>query len=217
MIVTAPPTTSLVVGVQGRPADRARLRRSLGRDWVVVAVPARGAVDVLCVMGSGRVADDLDRLARASAERPDVPIVLLVPSVRATAVPRLLAAGASGIVHVRDVAVSLEPTLRSVLAGQVCLPHDAFAGRMRLTLSRRERQVLGMVVLGLSNAEMASELFLTESTIKSHLSSAFRKLGVRSRNEARAMLLDREAGLGLGVLALSPEPSADDALVTLGG
>ena len=48
----------------------------------------------------------------------------------------------------------------------------------RPPLSPRERQVLAMVVLDFSNAEIAEKLVVTESNVKSHLTSAFSKLGV---------------------------------------
>jgi hypothetical protein len=61
--------------------------------------------------------------------------------------------------------------------------------------------VLGHVAAGLTNSEIADALFLSESTIKSHLSSAFAKLGVRSRKEAAALILDPDHGLGADLLA----------------
>jgi DNA-binding NarL/FixJ family response regulator len=67
--------------------------------------------------------------------------------------------------------------------------------------SHREKQVLALVVKGLANRQIASELFLAESTVKSHLGSAFQKLGVHSRNEAAALLVDPEEGLGAAVLS----------------
>ncbi len=60
--------------------------------------------------------------------------------------------------------------------------------------------------MGYMNGQIAQQLFLAESTVKSHLSSAFRKLGVRSRNEAVNLILDPERGLGMGILALGVEP-----------
>jgi DNA-binding NarL/FixJ family response regulator len=68
--------------------------------------------------------------------------------------------------------------------------------------SHRERQVLALLVRGLGNRQIASHLFLAESTVKSHLSSAFQKLGVRSRKEAAALLMDPDEGLE-GVLELN--------------
>ena len=51
-------------------------------------------------------------------------------------------------------------------------------------LSARQREILGYVVEGLSNAEIARRLFLSESTIKQHLRTAYKLLGVSNRTEA---------------------------------
>ena len=57
--------------------------------------------------------------------------------------------------------------------------------------------MLGSVVTGRTNAQIADELGLAESTVKSHLSSAFAKLGVASRAEAAALIRDQLNGPGL--------------------
>jgi DNA-binding NarL/FixJ family response regulator len=56
--------------------------------------------------------------------------------------------------------------------------------------------------MGFTNAAIAAKLFLAESTVKSHLSSAFTKLGVHSRHEAAALLADPDQ-VGLGVLTIA--------------
>ena len=64
-------------------------------------------------------------------------------------------------------------------------------GRYDLTL--REQQILECVAIGMRNGEIANELHLAESTVKSHLTSAFLKLGVSNRTQAAiaTLALDR--------------------------
>ncbi|MDC5698022.1 response regulator transcription factor [Intrasporangium calvum] len=69
----------------------------------------------------------------------------------------------------------------------------ADAARLVASLTVRERDVVAGLARGLSNAELARELFVSETTVKTHLASAFAKLGVDNR--ARAAILADRAGL----------------------
>ena len=84
----------------------------------------------------------------------------------------------------------------------MCVPPATASRSAPPALSTREKQILGLVVMGYMNCQIAERLFLAESTVKSHLSSAFGKLGVRSRNEAVSLILNPDRGLGTGILSL---------------
>jgi DNA-binding NarL/FixJ family response regulator len=74
--------------------------------------------------------------------------------------------------------------------------------------SYREKQVLELVLAGLTNGEIAGRLYLSESTVKSHLASSFRKLGVSSRVEAARRVLDPDSGLDLSLQPLGEVPAS---------
>jgi DNA-binding NarL/FixJ family response regulator len=122
-------------------------------------------------------------------------------------------AGADAVVLESRLAVTLGVTVRAVCAGQACVPRELRAQVERPLLSNRERQVLGMVAAGFTNSQIADKLFLAESTIKGHLSSAFSKLGIHSREEASALVRDPEARLGIGLVPVptSPQPATNGA------
>lgn len=190
-------------------ADEVSLRRMEGLlrgGGVDAAVEphAPGAAADLLIVCTGRGIIRRDQLvARLRGEHPQAAIVVVGPQDSASSVRSALDAGADGLVFEHRLEAALVATVQSVLAGQVCVPavHRRDVGTPAFTA--REKQVLGMVVLGLSNKEIGARLFLADSTVKSHLSTAFTKLGVRSRHEAAALILDPDSKLGLGILGLS--------------
>lgn len=141
-----------------------------------------------------------------SGARPKT--VVVCESIRAGEVRFALAGGVVGIIIAESLASSLVPCVDSIRAGQVSVPRAQARQIEPAALSTREKQILGLVVMGCPNSEIAERLVVAESTVKSHLSSAFGKLGVRSRNEAVDLILDHERGLGMGILGLESEPIA---------
>jgi DNA-binding CsgD family transcriptional regulator len=169
-------------------------------------------------LGGGKTPDAIvsgcaDGHVRATLEglgEVGAPIVLVLPTVSRADVREALAAGAHGIVLEHTVEASLEPTLDAVLAGQLVLPPTGRAHLAPPVFSPREKQVLGLVVLGLSNGDIAAKLTIAEATVKSHLTTCFRKLGVRTRSAAVARILDPHEGLGVGILSLAETDTSLD-------
>lgn len=126
-------------------------------------------------------------------------IIAVSPTATATGVRRGLDAGADAIVFEPELELTLPVAVSAVGSGQSVVPRKMRASVERPAFSHRERQVLGYVSEGLTNAQIAEKLFLSESTIKSHLSSAFAKFGVRSRREAAALFIELEQTNGTEV------------------
>jgi DNA-binding NarL/FixJ family response regulator len=118
-----------------------------------------------------------------------------------------LGAGASGFVLKDDPPEQLIAAIRTVAAGDALLSPAVtrrvirrFARASRPTppkgldeLTAREHEVLLLVARGLSNAEIAQELFISEGTVKTHITHVLSKLGLRDR--VQAVVLAYETGL----------------------
>lgn len=164
-------------------------------DWID---SAQGVEPEVVVVTFGRGLTERDRQIRRLRKRlPEGRLIAVIPEDSRRGVRRAIEAGADGVVFESAVESGLSPTVRAVLAGQMAVPAAARREVDRPALSGREKQVLAMVVTGLSNKAIASKLFLAESTVKCHLSSAFSKLGVRSRNEAADVILQSQNQFGL--------------------
>jgi DNA-binding NarL/FixJ family response regulator len=144
--------------------------------------------------------------------RPASSIVVVCAGGTAV-VRKALRAGVDGFVTEPEVEHALQGTIAAVLAGQISVPRSIRDRIAWTTFSLREKQVLQLVAAGLTNGQIAERLFLSESTIKSHLSSSFRKLGVSSRAEAAAAVLDPDAGLVIGQPISSPAALLEQRLL----
>lgn len=140
-------------------------------------------------------------LRRIRSEVPAARVVVVARDDGSAIAARLaLNAGAEAFVRADEVEQALAPALGAVMAGLVCVPRAARRLIAKPTFSHREKEVLELLVTGLTNRQIGSRLYLAESTIKSHLASAFAKLGVRSRKDAVALLLDPAEGLATSAL-----------------
>jgi DNA-binding NarL/FixJ family response regulator len=131
-------------------------------------------------------------------------IVAVSPGCGTLGLRRAVRAGADALILEQELEDALAPAVRAVAAGLSVMPTVLRNGAERLAFSHREREVLRLAVTGHTNCEIASALFLAESTVKSHLSSAYRKLGAGGRNDAASMILDPDEGLAEMVLGRDP-------------
>jgi len=135
-------------------------------------------------------------------------VILVSPTIQRSELRLALTAGVKGVVLRDDVKRGLGACLRAVQAGQICVPRGHWREIEPAALSPREKEVLGLVAIGCQNRQIAERLFLAESTVKSHLSSAFDKLGVRSRIEAADLILTGAQGLTVTIPTPQSTPDA---------
>ncbi|MGH7898589.1 MAG: response regulator transcription factor [Candidatus Binatia bacterium] len=119
-----------------------------------------------------------------------VRVLVVTASERSEDALAALRLGARGIVQKRFAFETLMDAIRAVAEDLVWLPPalqaelaEQWRDPGRKLLTGRERQVTRLVASGLRNAEVATRLFISEVTVKAHLNSIFRKLGIRDRVE----------------------------------
>ena len=153
--------------------------------------------------------DGLELLRAMKLEWPNVPVIMLSTYENPEYVRRALSDGAVGYLLKDATPEELVAAVRVVAAGDALLAPSVtrrliedFArsappprtSETRLAgLTEREREVLVLVGRGMSNAEIASALFIAEQTVKTHVSKILQKLGLRDR--VHAVVLAYDTGL----------------------
>jgi DNA-binding NarL/FixJ family response regulator len=197
MILDAEPDIE-VVGEAGDGAAAVTMARTLRPDVVLMDVRMPGT-------------DGITATGQITAELPGTRILILTTFDLDDYVHAGLRAGASGFL-LKDVpAPHLVAAIRTVAAGDSVLspsttrrlierfvpllpaPAAAAATDALAALTSREREVFALVAQGRSNREIADTLFLSEGTVKIHVSRLLGKLGLRDR--VHAVILAYEAGL----------------------
>jgi DNA-binding NarL/FixJ family response regulator len=130
-------------------------------------------------------------------EDPDLRIVLYTGAADERQLLDAVDAGAAGFALKSGDPEKLEDAIRTVAAGGDYIdprltPLLANGGNGRTkTLSPREREILGLLSQGLSGEEVASQLFLSPETVRTHVRNAMGKLGAATRAHAVALVLQR--------------------------
>jgi DNA-binding NarL/FixJ family response regulator len=158
------------------------------------AVAAAHRPDVVVVDQMESRPDTLARISEIRVSLPDAKIVLLPARMEPAWLTEAASAGADAAIAKTFRLEGLGALVREVAAGNVFHAFDAPRAPLRAAagstlptlpaLTDRELEVLRLVAAGAPNSRIAAQLWITEQTVKFHLSKVYRKLGVSNRTEA---------------------------------
>ena len=143
--------------------------------------------------------DGMEAIRQIKARHPAIEIVILTTYDDDVHILQGLGAGALGYLLKDAGRNALFDAVRAAARGESLLPPEVLAtllahskARERAEgegLSQREQEVLGLLVTGAANREIALQLNITQRTVKAHVTSILNKLGVSSRTEAAAVAI----------------------------
>lgn len=194
--------------------------RTLGVLWLVCPYPvlARGLAAILfdhalvrvggtvpegeaprCVLVCATdVEETRERVRRVRASAPEVPTVVFGLSQNLPIVRAALREGARGFVHGEMEPSQIVRALTFAAEGEIVVPRnllkDLFSEDDSVNLedlTQRQLEILRYVADGMTNSQIGAKLFLSESTIKQHLRSAYKTLKVSNRTEAARLVRGR--------------------------
>ena len=138
------------------------------------------------------VMDGIEAIEKAKSQYPDVELVALTSVLEDRSVVKAVKAGAIGYLLKDTEAEELCKSIKAAAAGKVQLSPEASTRLMKALqsgdpleeLTERELETLKALSQGKSNKDIADELFVTEKTVKTHVSNVLSKLGGKSRTQA---------------------------------
>ena len=168
------------VSLETHATDMAGLRRALNETegCTIVIVGVR--------LADADINGVLDMLRR---EFPDAMVVVVAEETEFAFIRTAVKSGANSVCMMSQILVSLPKILGKLVEGHSILPTDVLR---RLTsdngdsLTRREHEILGLLVNGLTNFQISARLGLSENTVKYYLKTIYQKLDVNSRGGAIA-------------------------------
>ncbi len=157
---------------------------------------------VVLYAGGGMEEGWREGLGRIRELYPGVPLLVLGSQLDLELAWASLKNGADGFVHAQMHPAQVLRAVEVVQRGELAAPRQLLGYFLSQNenpklgeLTARQREILEMVVEGLSNAEIAGHLYLSESTIKQHLRAVYKVLGVRNRTEAAKTMREDAGGV----------------------
>jgi two-component system, NarL family, nitrate/nitrite response regulator NarL len=210
-----------VLVADDNPPARAGVRLALESEGITICAEvsdAASAVEAairehpdICLLETNIPGGGIAATEQIAREVPSTTVVMFAASSTDDDLFDALRAGADGYL-LKDINPQrLGATLRAALHGEAALPRrlvarliEEFRGRggrrlrllsgSQVAFTSREVDVLALMRQGLSTAEIAARLFITEATVRSHIAAVVRKLGVPDREAALEMLEERFGG-----------------------
>jgi DNA-binding NarL/FixJ family response regulator len=157
---------------------------------------------VVLYAGGGMEEGCLEDMGGIRELYPGVPLLVLGSQLDLALAWATLKNGADGFVHAEMHPAQVLSAVEVVQKGELAAPRQLLGYFLSQNenpkigeLTARQREILEMVVEGLSNAEIAGRLYLSESTIKQHLCAVYKELGVRNRTQAAKTMRDHAGGV----------------------
>jgi DNA-binding NarL/FixJ family response regulator len=180
-----------VVGEAGDGEEGVRLCRELAPDLVLMDIEMPGL-------------DGIGATRKIKAEMPSTIILVLTAHTGSEFLLEAVAAGAAGYLLKENAMLGVEDAVAAVLAGESILDSGLSMQLLRrmsedrssppeaealTSLTDRELEILGLISRGQSNADIASTLYLSVGTVKTHVHRIISKLGVSDRTQAAVLAI----------------------------
>jgi DNA-binding NarL/FixJ family response regulator len=161
-----------------------------------------GSPSCVVLNAGGMEEDYIAGMGRIRELYPSVPLLVFGSQLDLGLACAALKNGADGFVHAQMHPAQVFGAVEVVQKGELAAPRQLLGYLLNRNekpeigeLSARQREILEMVVEGLSNAEIARRLYLSESTIKQHLRAVYKELGVRNRTQAAKLMREHAGGV----------------------
>jgi DNA-binding NarL/FixJ family response regulator len=195
-----------VVGRLRHSLDGVQIDEAADYDGVHHLLDADGDVDLLLLDLHMPGAQGLSALVHVRAQYPGLPVVLISAECAPETMARARALGASGYIPKSAPAADMVAAVRRVLAGELSwpmgtpslaasdlAPEMASAATLIAGLTPQQFRIATLLAQGLLNKQIAWELGIAENTVKVHMSTILRKLGVHNRTQVALIMQALEA------------------------
>jgi DNA-binding NarL/FixJ family response regulator len=182
-----------VVAAGLKEALEGRARAHIGQ-----AGPTDGEVPFCAVFDTSGTESIPEGIERIRGVDPDIPILVFSLQLDLPLARAALRHGARGFIHAGMELDQIARALEVAHRGEIVAPRKLLEYLLvdddptdLDALTVRQREILQLVAQGLSNAQIAKSLFLSESTVKQHLRATYKVLGVSDRKEAARLINGR--------------------------